>query len=455
VAAPSATFVASALTSHAVVSSAFGNDLVFGAAGESSEDTGPAGMTQETTNSVSWVFDGNDLEGPLLLGFTGTESSGSGFVSIDIVASVNGTQELSQSFTSLSAAQAYFGDNTADLGGVPAGGSDTLSVVLDLATDAQYTQFGVQFLVAAAASVPVLSVPAAQAVHTGQGSAIGGISITDSAATVTVTLTDGSGTLSATGAGVSGTAHDLVISGSAAQVNADLATLSFLGAAPGADTIGVSASDSSAQVAVPQSVAVAVSCFATGTGIATTRGMVAVESLREGDVVQTLSGRLAPVRWLGYRRTDLRRHASPHDVMPVRVMAGAFGDSLPSRDLMLSPDHAVFLDGVLVPIRHLINGVSIVQEARDWVTYWHVELDRHDVVLAEGLACESYLDTGNRGAFANADCAVDLHPDFARAVWAAEGCAPILTDPRDPRLRALHTALLARASSRRAAAQAG
>jgi hypothetical protein len=190
---------------------------------------------------------------------------------------------------------------------------------------------------------------------------------------------------------------------------------------------------------------VEVACFASGTGIATARGRVPVEALREGMLVLTASGRLAPVRWIGQRRTDLRRHPRPHDVMPVRVMAGAFGPPLPSRDLCLSPDHAVFVDGVLVPVRHLINGVSIVQETRATVTYWHVELDRHDVILAEDLPCESFLDTGNRCAFENAPGAVAMTPDFARAVWAAEGCAPILTDPRDPTLRALHLRLLARA----------
>jgi hypothetical protein len=107
----------------------------------------------------------------------------------------------------------------------------------------------------------------------------------------------------------------------------------------------------------------------------------------------------------------------------------------------------VFLDGHLVPIRHLINGVSIVQETRDAVTYWHLELDRHDVVLAEGLACETYLDTGNRSAFEEDDPMM-LHADFARRAWDTRGCAPILTDQADPRLRALHLRLLGRAAMR-------
>lgn len=185
-------------------------------------------------------------------------------------------------------------------------------------------------------------------------------------------------------------------------------------------------------------------CFAAGTRLAGGFGPVPVEALREGDLVRTVSGRLAPVRWIGFRRTELRRHARPYDVMPVRIRAGAFDEGVPLRDVVLSPDHAVLVAGRLIPIRYLVNGVSIAQETREAITYWHVELDRHDVLLAEGLACESYLDTGNRSAFANAPGAVAMTPDFARAVWATEGCAPIVTDPADPTLRALHTRLLAR-----------
>jgi hypothetical protein len=85
----------------------------------------------------------------------------------------------------------------------------------------------------------------------------------------------------------------------------------------------------------------------------------------------------------------------------VRVRAGAFAAGAPQRDLWLSPDHAVFVDDVLIPIRYLINGRTIAQERVDAVTYYHVELSDHEVILAEGLPCESYLDTGNRAAFAD------------------------------------------------------
>jgi T5SS/PEP-CTERM-associated repeat protein len=192
---------------------------------------------------------------------------------------------------------------------------------------------------------------------------------------------------------------------------------------------------------------IVLACFATGTGIATVAGRRPVEALAVGDLVPTASGRLARITWIGYRETDLVRHARPWDVMPVRVRAGALGEGVPLRDLVLSPDHAVLMDGALIPIRHLVNGASIVQETRRRITYWHVELDRHNALLAEGAPCESYLDTGNRHAFAGS-AAIELHPDFAQhqamAVWNARGCAPILTDPADPRLRATHLRLLAR-----------
>lgn len=184
-------------------------------------------------------------------------------------------------------------------------------------------------------------------------------------------------------------------------------------------------------------------CFATGTRITTPSGPVAVEMLKAGDLVLAAAGRLAPVRWIGRRLVDLARHPRPADIMPVRVRRGAFGGCLPWRDLVLSPDHAVLVRGALIPIRHLVNGASIVQEPRAAVTYWHVELDRHDVILAEGLACESYLDTGNRSAFDNAPGAVAMTPCFARGVWAREGCAEVFTDMAEPRLRAEHTRLLA------------
>jgi autotransporter passenger strand-loop-strand repeat protein len=186
-------------------------------------------------------------------------------------------------------------------------------------------------------------------------------------------------------------------------------------------------------------------CFAAGTRIATPEGERRVEELRQGDLVLTASGQQRSILWLGHRRVDCRRYPKPRDVWPVQVRAGAFGERKPCRDLWLSPDHAVFVVGVLIPVRYLINGRTIAQEERDAVSYWHVELARHDVILANGLPCESYLDTGNRCAFADGGAAVQMHPDFALRIWDAEACAPLVRG--GPRLFAAKRRLLARATS--------
>jgi ELWxxDGT repeat protein len=180
-----------------------------------------------------------------------------------------------------------------------------------------------------------------------------------------------------------------------------------------------------------------VSCYATGTRIRTLRGDVAVEDLAVGEMVVTHDGDTAPIIWIGRREVACETHPAPASVRPVRVLAGAFGLGLPTRDLVLSPDHAVFADGVLIPIRYLINGRTVVQEPATRITYWHVELPRHAVLLAEGLAAESYLETGQRDAFANGGAAVRLHPDFAARVREAQACAPIMvTGPVVAALRA-------------------
>ncbi len=142
-----------------------------------------------------------------------------------------------------------------------------------------------------------------------------------------------------------------------------------------------------------------VACFAKGTLIDTPEGEVTVEALRERQNVLLACGGSGPVRWLAHRAIDCQHHPRPADVWPVRITAGAFAPMQPRRDLLLSPSHAIFADGHLIPVRCLINGTTIVQEAVARITYWHVELASHGVILAEGLPCESYLDTGNRAAF--------------------------------------------------------
>jgi autotransporter-associated beta strand protein len=174
-----------------------------------------------------------------------------------------------------------------------------------------------------------------------------------------------------------------------------------------------------------------IACFASGTRIATPRRAIAVERLREGDEVITVTGRHAPIKWIGRRRVDCRRHPNRERVWPVRIAPHAFGDGRPQRALLLSPDHSVFTEGVLIPIRFLINDTTVTQIEPDRITYYHIELDQHDVVLAEGLPAETFLDTGERYAFENSDV-TQLHPDFApdeavvAEIWQTQGYAPLL-----------------------------
>ena len=168
-----------------------------------------------------------------------------------------------------------------------------------------------------------------------------------------------------------------------------------------------------------------VSCFVAGTRIATPDGEVAVEALQVGDTVALANGEQERVVWIGHRTIDCARHPQSHQVWPVRIAAGAFG-ALPRRDLFLSPDHALLIDDVLVPVKHLIDGDAIAQIQVDCVSYYHVELTHHAVLLAEGLPAESYLDVGDRSHFANGGAVVTLYPDLACRIWEAASCAPLV-----------------------------
>jgi hypothetical protein len=148
-----------------------------------------------------------------------------------------------------------------------------------------------------------------------------------------------------------------------------------------------------------------VACFRSGTRIRTPKGDIRVEDLAIGDPVVTAAGDEAPIRWIGHRSIDCSRHPAPSDVWPVRISAGAFGPGLPEHALDVSPDHAVFVHDRLIPIRALVDGQSVTQHAVAEVTYFHLALGQHDVILAEGLPCESYIDSGGQIVFDNASTA--------------------------------------------------
>ena len=164
-------------------------------------------------------------------------------------------------------------------------------------------------------------------------------------------------------------------------------------------------------------------CFATGTRIGTAAGDVAVEDLRISDRIRLANGETAPAIWIGHRDVDCTTASDPATAWPVRVKAHAFGFGRPSRDLYLSPDHALFIGGVLIPVKYLIEGAAVAPVPRGQVTWWHVELPRHDVLLAEGLPCESFLDTGARAGLGPVKA---RRADDVSHVWETEACAQLV-----------------------------
>jgi hypothetical protein len=152
---------------------------------------------------------------------------------------------------------------------------------------------------------------------------------------------------------------------------------------------------------------------------------VRVETLAIGDEIMTMSGTLRPIKWIGRRSYGGRFVIGRKDILPVCFKAGSIDDKIPRRDLWISPHHAMLLDGVLIEARDLINGVSIVQaEHMDEVEYFHIELDSHDVILAEGALSETFVDDDSRGMFHNVGEYGALYPEDA--AQPVQYCAPRL-----------------------------
>src|SRR5262245_11705502 len=145
------------------------------------------------------------------------------------------------------------------------------------------------------------------------------------------------------------------------------------------------------------------SCFLKGTKISTTSGDSLVQDLRIGDEVRTLAGRKT-IKWIGYNKFTKEEGRAWHDsVMPIRVARFAIDDHTPHCDLYLSPGHCIFFNEALIPVMYLINEATIAQRTPSDMSaleYYHIELDTHEVIYAEGALVESF-DGSDRKIFSN------------------------------------------------------
>ncbi|MCT8162205.1 Hint domain-containing protein [Pseudoruegeria sp. SHC-113] len=187
-------------------------------------------------------------------------------------------------------------------------------------------------------------------------------------------------------------------------------------------------------------------CFAEGTMIATPDGARAVETLAIGDRILTADGREIGVKWVG-RQTVSKQFTPETRFRPVRVRAGALGEGVPNADLTVTPDHALMIDGFAINASALVNGTSIdwvpMRELADRVTYFHIETDEHDVVLANNTPAETFVDYVTRRRFDN----------FAeyRALYGDEDAIIEMSTPRISAARLVPRTILSRIGNRGAA----
>jgi hypothetical protein len=256
------------------------------------------------------------------------------------------------------------------------------------------------------------------ATYTGDGISIltaapsnGQTSYIDSSSNVATAFVDPSGSIFSVGDQVAWSiggafASEMVFSGTLLIAGIKYPVLSN-----GSNYYAVGLSQNAAGTFAQQSLA----CFQAGTAILTPAGPVAVEDLCVGDLVMTQSGLALPLRWIGQRH--ITEPTAPQ--CPVRLRADCLGPGLPQRDLFLSPEHAIFLDGVLIPAQCLLNGDAVTRVEVAEVAYFHLELDRHEVIFAENLPCESFRD--------EAELAMFDTQHGQRSGVAHEPCAPIRT----------------------------
>jgi len=179
-------------------------------------------------------------------------------------------------------------------------------------------------------------------------------------------------------------------------------------------------------------------CFLSGTLIATPSHDVLVEDLQIGDQIVTAEGHRVYVKWIGHQSFHMALFSM--NVQPVRISKGALGGGLPHSDLTVTADHGMILDGLVINASALVNGTTIdfvpLAELPESVTYYHVETEAHEVILANGAAAETFMDAAGRGVF-------DNHQDYLE-LYGVGRIIPEMPRPRINAQRLLPDAIKAR-----------
>jgi hypothetical protein len=168
-------------------------------------------------------------------------------------------------------------------------------------------------------------------------------------------------------------------------------------------------------------------CFLKGTMIRTADGNRKIEDLAVGDLLSTVFGGLCPIQWIGYYPYKKSDQARPwvKDVLPVRVARSALGPNVPNADLLVTKAHALLIDDVLVPAGELINGTTITfYDARDLdeLEFFHIKLERHNVIYAEGAPCETVMNVNE-----NAVNFAEYLRHYGPPTTQEAPCAPLLS----------------------------
>lgn len=148
----------------------------------------------------------------------------------------------------------------------------------------------------------------------------------------------------------------------------------------------------------------AATCFLPGTLIRTPSGERPVEDIKSGDEVFTYKNGQELKRsvvWVGHSHA-FSNESKPDDISnyPVRILKDAISDGVPYKDLLITAEHCLSFDGKFIPARMLVNGRSIFYDKSiTSYDYYHIEMEEHAVIVADGIFTESYLDTGNRRSF--------------------------------------------------------